>query len=239
MATLHTRKQEISGRQVWTGSMVLAHALFQLPDTQKRRLLENKTILELGSGTGILGMAVSKICTAGHYVPSALILTDGDVKAISLLQTNLENPVNAVNAHLVRATRLLWGTTESSAIQCPDFCDWCRINYPSVWNTSSGTDVVFDTIFAGDVLYKEDLPKLFFETAFALLSKSGHDDSSLWLCHIPRHGISHEMVVDSAISSGLSVEKPIDMSFIAAVRGCSPDDVRRAIIYRMHIDKDR
>lgn len=235
MATLHTRNQEISGRQVWTGSLTLAHALMELSDSEKRRLFDNKRILELGSGTGILGMAISKLCNEKQYSPSVLVLTDGDDKAINLLKANLANPVNQINTAVVRATRLLWGTVESGAIQCPDFCNWCRINYPSSWGTSGGTDVVFDSIFAGDVLYKADLPKQFFETAFALLCKNDYNGSSLWLCHIPRHGVSHEMVIESALSAGFSVEKPIDMSFVAVIRSCPPDDLQRAMIYRMFI----
>lgn len=239
MATLHTKNQEISGRQVWTGSLTLAHALLELSDSQARCVIENKRILELGSGTGILGMAISKICAAKQYFPSALVLTDGDEKAIDLLQMNLANPVNEINASVVRATHLVWGTTESGSIQCPDFCDWCRVHYPTIWNNSASTDVVFDTIFAGDVLYKADLPKLFFGTAFSLLSRQCEDESSLWLCHIPRHGVSHEMVIESAMDAGFSVEKPVDMSFVARVRGCPVEDIQRAIIYRMYIQKHR
>lgn len=175
-------------------------------------------------------MAISKMCAM--YLPASLVLTDGDDKAIDLLKTNLANPKNQINSSVVRATRLLWGVTNSGSIVCPDFFGWCRANY-SFWRIDS-TNVLFDEIFAGDVLYKTDLPKLFFETAFALLSK--RDGSSLWLCHIPRHGVSHEIVIESAIQAGFSVNK-VDMSFVAAVRGCPLEDIKRSMIYRMYIDK--
>ena len=230
MANLHSKHEEISGRQVWTGSLTLAHALLELSDDEKRRLLENKRILELGSGTGILGMAISKICS--KYLPAALVLTDGDETAVDLLKANLANPVNRINAS-VRATQLLWGVIDRNSIRCPEFFDWCRANF-SGWS-NDGTTVVFDAIFAGDVLYKAELPKLFFETAFALLSKN--DGSSLWLCHIPRHGVSHEMVVEAAMKSGFSIGNPIDMSFVSAVRGCPVEDIQRAIIHRMYVHK--
>jgi hypothetical protein len=42
MASLHSRNQEISGRQVWTGSLTLAHALLELSDGEKRQLFENQ-----------------------------------------------------------------------------------------------------------------------------------------------------------------------------------------------------
>lgn len=34
LSTLHTNRQEISGRQVWTGSLLLAHVLVQLQEEQ-------------------------------------------------------------------------------------------------------------------------------------------------------------------------------------------------------------
>lgn len=42
MASLHSKQLEISGRQVWTGSLTLAHALLELADERKRELFDNK-----------------------------------------------------------------------------------------------------------------------------------------------------------------------------------------------------
>lgn len=65
--------------------------------------------------------------------------------------------------------------------------------------------VVFDCILAGDVLYKSNLPLLFFQTVSRYLSRKA--DSALYLCHIPRAGITHERVVRAAQDAGLIIEE--------------------------------
>lgn len=50
MSTLHSQRKEISGRQVWTGSLLLANLFCQ---DGYRDWFENKQVLELGSGTGM------------------------------------------------------------------------------------------------------------------------------------------------------------------------------------------
>jgi hypothetical protein len=42
MASLHTNNQEISGRQIWTGSISLANTLLHLPDGEKQNIFQNK-----------------------------------------------------------------------------------------------------------------------------------------------------------------------------------------------------
>lgn len=178
-------------------------------------------ILELGSGTGLLGMALSKMSVT--HPPAALILSDGDDKAIDLLRSNLLNPANQMDATVVKAVPLLWGKDCNGSIS-PDFLDWCR----AAFSVRSCTDVLFDCIVAGDVLYKAELPSIFFETAHALLST---DRSSLWLCHVPRHGVTQECVVEAAKAGGFAVET-IDPP-VGDIRGCPLEDVKRAVIYRM------
>lgn len=156
--------------------------------------------------------------------PAALVLTDGDDKAIELLRSNLRNPANHMDAALVRATSLLWGLDEKGTI-CEDFLEWCQTSY-TVWN---GIDVAFDCIVAGDVLYKAELPAKFFATAYALLSKDR--GGSLWLCHVPRHGVTQDCVLKAAIDAGFTVET-IDPPKTPIV-GCPVEDVKRAVIYKI------
>ena len=42
MASLHSSNQEISGRQVWTGSLSLANTLLCLTDDEKRNVFDNR-----------------------------------------------------------------------------------------------------------------------------------------------------------------------------------------------------
>jgi hypothetical protein len=180
-------------------------------------------ILELGSGTGILGMAIWKMCTRP---PAALVLTDGDNTAIDLIRANLRNPVNQMDSALVQAAPLLWGQDDNGS-NCEGFLAWCRTSY-NVWND---IDVIFDCIVAGDVLYKAELPAMFFATANALLSQNG--GGSLWLCHVPRHGVNHDCVLIAAKDAGFAVET-IDPPK-SDVLGCPLEDAKRAVIYKMRL----
>jgi hypothetical protein len=170
-------------------------------------------------------MAISKLCASHH--PSALVLSDGDDKAIDLLKLNLANPVNQIDASSVGASLLNWGVNGDGAFVDSKFFEWCRANF-TVW--SSETTVVFDCIVAGDVLYKAELPEIFFRTAYALLSKKF--GSSLWLCHVPRHGVTQECVVEAAHAVGFVVHT-VEMPLLDNIRSCPLEDVQRAVIYRM------
>jgi Lysine methyltransferase len=183
-------------------------------------------ILELGSGTGVLGMAVSKMCHS-LYPPACVVLTDGDATAIDLLRSSLLDPANQIDSSIVQAALLKWGTGSDGNAES-SFVQWCHSGF-NVWHETD--DVVFDCIMAGDVLYKSNLPTIFFATARALLFKSRR--SCLWLCHIPRHGVTQEQVVQVAESTGFAVEV-VDPP-INSVRGCPLDDLSRAVLYRMRL----
>ena len=174
-------------------------------------------------------MAISKMCFPS-YNPTAIVLTDGDPMAIRLLKLNLENPNNQMNTAIVQANHLLWADNDDNFMTFPEFSKWFRTAY-----TCESEIILFDSIFAGDVLYKSELPKLFFATAYSLLSKKA--GSSLWLCHIPRHGVLHSIVVDAAKKAGFVVTT-IDSTLQRKVEGCPLDDLQRAITYRMYINTD-
>jgi hypothetical protein len=171
-------------------------------------------------------MAISKICFP-NYNPTAIVLTDGDPTAVHLLKSNLENPNNQINTAVVQAFPLLWQISDDDSENFPEFLKWFKAAY-----TCECEIMAFDSIFAGDVLYKSELPDLFFATAFSLLSKKA--DSSLWLCHIPRHGILHSIVIKAAEKAGFIVTT-LDNSLQRNVAGCPSDDLQRAVTYRMFI----
>lgn len=166
-------------------------------------------VLELGSGTGLVGMVASKL---GN--PTCVVLTDGDSVALNLLQQNLENPYNAIDKNTTKATLLRWGS------HVDEFGKWCRQTFASDTNK-------FDVILAGDVMYKYELPKLFFETVHSLLSETG----TLLLCHVPRALVTHDVVRAAAQECGFDIEE-FDSSDIR-VENCPMHDRERAIVYKV------
>ncbi|GKY92401.1 hypothetical protein MPSEU_000210800 [Mayamaea pseudoterrestris] len=217
MSALHSRKEEISGRQVWAGSLVLANVLCQ---GMYKGMFDDKQILELGSGTGLLGMAIVKVSRNCQVT-----LTDGDPLAIELLQQNLQNPDNGLDPAAIQSTLLLW----SEAInQGHEFCRWCR----KTWSKPEADAIRFDYILAGDVLYKDALPSLFFATVRSLLA----DNGVLFLCHVPRANVNHEVVLKAAMVAGFSCEDEGCLDLAALGEGeCSMDDLNRARVYKMSL----
>ena len=210
MSKLHTDQQEISGRQVWTGSLMACHYLSRNPS-----FVFGKSVLELGSGTGVLGMLASRLCAR------CVALTDGDELSVCLLKQNLER--NKIQNYDVMS--LLWGNEESMIT----FSSRSNKTWPQETTTSNGV-VQFDRIVAGDVMYKRELPPLFFETVNRFLARDGY----LLLFHVPRSCVDHEMVCSSATKASLCISKiGFELPNIEHVIGISPDDANRGALYIM------
>ncbi|XP_055390187.1 protein-lysine N-methyltransferase EEF2KMT [Condylostylus longicornis] len=65
----------------WQASLLLSNWIIN--NSEK---MNNKTILELGAGTGLCSFTALKCCN-----PSEVMITDGSVKVLNLLETNLIN----------------------------------------------------------------------------------------------------------------------------------------------------
>lgn len=115
-------------------------------------------------------------------------------------------------------------------------------------------------------MYKPDLPRIFFDTVRQLLVRrqqqeqqdqhtdriNNNQQSSncsgsggiLWLCHVPRSTVTHELVLQAANQAGFTVEQTISLNRLKQTRsnksvetfgidGCPLEDVERARVYRM------
>jgi hypothetical protein len=166
-------------------------------------------------------MVVSKIAPSARVV----VLTDGDDEALGLLEENLRDSFNRLDPDQTKATKLYWGDEASlNALE-----GWCRASWSddekSYWPEGSG--VQFDCIIAGDVMYKAELPRLFFDTVSRLLAPSG----TLWLCHVPRACVDQETVQAAAALVGL--EFVVLDTHNVSVDACPVEDLSRARVYRM------
>ncbi|RAL16569.1 uncharacterized protein BO97DRAFT_402958 [Aspergillus homomorphus CBS 101889] len=90
--------KEGCGGQLWPAGMVLAKYLLR----QHRTSLANNSIIELGSGGGLVGLAVAQGCQIG---PSPVFITD-QAPMLPLMKTNIK--LNSLS-HLVTAKTLNWG----------------------------------------------------------------------------------------------------------------------------------
>ena len=233
MSSLHSSQQEISGRQVWCGSLLLSEYLLSSLDEnlgiEKPSLdqFREKRTLELGSGTGIVGMSV-----ATRLNPKCVALTDGDEEAVGLLIQNLEEESNGCSSNgIAKGTKLWWGKEGDGEGGYVEFCDWCRSNWPEIWNNdSSDENIEFDCLVAGDVLYKKELPSLFFSTVKRFMSKDG----VLFLCHVPRANVTQQVVKDAALDAKFICEEIELTDWKKDLPESYPhEDIERACIYKI------
>ena len=92
----HKEITNTTGLSLWRGAEVVSDFLLKNPS-----IIENKSVLELGAGPGLLGIVVSK-----YLSPSKAVLTDGDVGVLRNLRSNLER--NSISTE-VTCPQLIWG----------------------------------------------------------------------------------------------------------------------------------
>lgn len=91
-----------TGLDVWDGALLLIDSFHEEGDAEMN--LSKKKVLELGAGTGAVGLALA---AAGAEV----VLTDGSDQALTLLRQNV-NENTALFETQPRVERLRWGVTE-------------------------------------------------------------------------------------------------------------------------------
>jgi len=199
LADLESKQEEISGRRLWPGSLILAQYLTHISEDIKGR-----TVLELGAGSGICSMLARRLGAA------VVMVTDGDDECIKLMGQNLSS--NGFNDDPQIAARLLrWGDRPSKEL------------FEEYLNSTNSLSLVesgkFDYVIAGDVLYKRALLGPFFSCAAELLlptappgaagggggGAGGGGGGALLLCHLPRAGVTHDIVQQSAAEHGFKL----------------------------------
>jgi predicted nicotinamide N-methyase len=193
---------EISGQKMWCGSITVIDYVLR-----NRDVIKDRTVVELGAGTGVLGMICSKIGC------SKVILTDNDPRSIThMKQDCLHNTVEA------EVKVLDWFSPEIDSLELGE-----------------GESLTELRIVAGDVLYKRVLLQPFFATTRILLE--GRSQSSMLLCHVPRAGVDHSDVVDEAVKHGLTIQELLcsEEETEYARKYCPMEDTSRAKLYTVFL----
>jgi hypothetical protein len=172
-------------------------------------LVSGTSTIELGAGTGVLSMLAKK---AGAEFA---IATDHDIRSINHMREDCAR--NDVDIAILTM-------------------DWYRPDFSEIQTLISQDKKV--VLLAGDVLYKAVLLDPFFDTVSQLFEQyqtNGQHPVSLYLCHVPRAGITHEMVVEKAISMGLLIHAYDQSEWLndtPFIREYSPEeDIVKARLY--------
>lgn len=201
LVDLQAQSKEISGQKLWCGSLCLMEYLTDFPHT-----VSGKNVLELGAGTGVVGMLCDKLGSR------SAVLTDNDERSIRHMREDC--PRNNVRC---KVHALDWFDPDGAMAE---------LGISSFENLC---------VLAGDVLYKHVLVDPFFQLVTRLLSAV--PESEMLLCHIPRAGVDHEIVLRAGQLNNLTLI-PVDSSLWrkGVVVDYSPsEDYDRAQIYRIKV----
>mgnify|MGYP001165317943 CR=1 FL=1 len=199
--------KEVSGQKLWCGSLGVIEYLLDQSD-----FVRGKTVLELGAGTGVLGMLCEKLGA------STVVVTDNDKRSLVHMESDV--PHNKCHAS-VRALDWFEGL---------DVYAMRDMLGASVEETPDSLRIV-----AGDVLYKRELLEPFMNVAKKLLHFSAK--SKMILCHVPRAGIEQQDIMDLAQQNDISITE-IDEKLWrkgACTQHSPRDDYDRAMAYIMTV----
>ena len=128
------------GAQTWGGACLLADMIVNSPHDFGLQLSSKirtpLRILELGAGTGLVGLAVAKLL-ASSKTPSELVLTDFHPSVLDNLRQNV-----ASNAP----------SSQSPVSMSVHSLDWSE--FPSSRSHDPPFDRVFDTLYGADIIYE-------------------------------------------------------------------------------------
>lgn len=133
MSKLHDDHLEVSSRVVWAGSLLLANNILRTPALLEQVASSDKKVLELGAGTGIVGLSLAK-----KNACKLICFTDGDEEALTLLKENASMNKVDISANAVSGVppAYLWGDDDEriSALE-----EWSRNHWSDGW----GVDDIF------------------------------------------------------------------------------------------------
>mmetsp|Transcript_23206 Transcript_23206/g.34055 ORF Transcript_23206/g.34055 Transcript_23206/m.34055 type:complete len:241 (-) Transcript_23206:54-776(-) len=194
---------EISGQKLWCGSLAVMEYLLD-----HRDFIRDCNILELGAGTGVVGMLCQRLGSGQVY------LTDNDVRSIAHMTQDIQT--NSVDATVVP---LDWFNFDVSVLDR---------EIPTLFQKQV-------RLLAGDVLYKHDLIRPFFSVVSQVLSRPG---TKMILCHVPRAGVDQSNVITAAESHGLKICALDREQWCKGVciEYSVSEDYERAMVYEIYKD---
>ena len=186
-----------TGLRVWDASLHLAYFL----STEGAALIQDKTILELGAGTGLLS-----ILCAGPLNAVRVISTDGDVDVVESIQSNVAlNPAlydKPPDKRNLEAKVLDWADTSALA----------QILH------HEGDKVPLDVVLGADITYAVESLEPLVSLLGALNEK--YPEVDIIISTVIRNEDTYTAFVDTCVKTGLRVSSiPFDGASLDQQRG--------------------
>ncbi|XP_078680189.1 protein N-lysine methyltransferase METTL21A-like [Branchiostoma floridae x Branchiostoma belcheri] len=141
----------LTGQMVWPAARVLSRYLVDQPE-----LVQDRTVLELGAGTGLLGLVAASLSPC----PRKVVLTDNNMTTLDMIEANIEENFPAQAATTPHCAHLHWGENLDKFLY------------------DHGK---FDVILGADVILWMQYIRPLFETVKNLLSQS--ETATFLLCY--------------------------------------------------------
>lgn len=125
-----------TGLKTWRASLVLAQYLIEHPD-----IVQDKRLLELGSGVGLLGIVAAAIQWQQPVIQGSICLTDVNQEVLARCAENLRLPCNKSSVHPNVKTAYLDWTDSTDPTGITSVQDLLADSSPDV---ILGADVVYD-----------------------------------------------------------------------------------------------
>jgi predicted nicotinamide N-methyase len=98
---VNSKDTDNTGLRIHGGAHVAIRFLLKYPE-----FIQNKRVCELGCGTAVVGL----LGTNGGIIPSHLVLTDGNIEAVTIASQNVEQLAMVPNISKISCQQLLWGS---------------------------------------------------------------------------------------------------------------------------------
>lgn len=177
----HERIFDSTGLTLWRASKLLCDFMCSNPN-----YIQNKSVLELGSGLGLCGIL------AYHLHASSVVMTDGDTDVLGELRqnvdrnlstatgrtttgtctTSVQNGTDVPSKDLLPCKQLLWGDKHIKLFQ------------QSIQKSIPNHNGSFDVIIASDVIYVDYILDDLFDTIVGFMSTTS--DSKFYLAYARR-----------------------------------------------------
>ena len=156
------------------------------------------TVMELGAGAGLTGLAAAKLLSMSRCVDRICVLTDRDASSCRMMRKSVRR--NESLKEFVSCRPLTWGSAEDAARLVTEFgMGASGTNAASTAAAASRALIVIGS----DLIYSSDVARSLLVTVHALLEATA-SASEFWLCSSFRHPETTDIVQEQCDSLGLS-----------------------------------
>lgn len=156
-----------TGTFLWNGGLELADEILS-PTSDLKDLLNDKDVLELGAGTGIVSMAL----LLSNNAPNHISITDGAQEVLEVCNMNIEDNVNTkLNIENVMNKQVQFGKTKKHLNFQVGQLRWGNKQDIELWKKLSINHKGYDVIIGSEIAYEGKSVPLLLETIKQLANR--------------------------------------------------------------------